>query len=84
MKYKKTGLTQIENGLQLNNPFFEVVKITLDINSNEFEVEVHFYESFYRHSRSYKGITENNTINNNVIANFINSHELLSQFEIDG
>ena len=79
-----TGTIEIEPGLILENPKMEVVSVLdYNISTNIFKIEVHFWEVLYRFSRTYETTNPGlNSLSLSQVFDFVESHPLLSQFEI--
>ena len=80
LEYK--GEIQIEEGLTLMNPKMELISVFYNLKTNEFKLELHFWETRYRHSRSFDAV--NNTpgiLTMEAVMGFVNEHPILSQFK---
>ena len=81
---KAQGKIKIEEGLILNNPTMEIVKVNYDWTTYDVMVECHFSEkdSTYKHSRTFTFSSEGNgELTSTDIKNFIHSHEILNVFK---
>ena len=71
-------------GLVLENPKMQVVAVSdYNISSNSFSIEVHFWELLHKHSRTYKAVNPGlNSLSLSQVFQFVQSHPILSQFDI--
>lgn len=79
LEYK--GEIQIEEGLTLMNPKMELISVFYNLKTNEFKLELHFWETRYRHSRSFPVLNDSpGSLNIEYIMNFVSEHAILSLF----
>ncbi len=78
------GTITIEPDLVLTNPKMQVVKVVdYDIETNMFSIEVHFWETLYKHSRTYTTVNSGlNSLSLSQVFTFVGTHPILSQFTI--
>ena len=75
------GTITIEEGLTMENPFMEIMKVDYTLSTNEFSVEVHFWEVLLRSSREFSFVNPNpGSLTMEAVLSFITSHPILSQF----
>ena len=75
------GELEIEEGLTLLDPNMELISVNYDLKTNEFKLEVHFWESKYRHSRLYTSVNEfPGSLDLKYVLKFVSSHPILSLF----
>ncbi len=71
----------IEEGMEMSNPKMEIISVLYDLKTNEFSIEIHFWESKLKHSRSYKTINDApGSLTMEAVMAFIASHPILSLF----
>jgi len=76
------GEIQIEDGLVLLNPKMEIMNVHYNLKTNEFSIEVHFWESKFTHSRTFETVNEEpGSLTMDAVMAFVMSHPILSQFK---
>ena len=77
------GEIQIEEGLELLNPKMEIMMVHYNLKTNEFSIEVHFWENKFIHSRTFDTVNEQpGSLTMEAVMSFVNNHPVLSQFNI--
>lgn len=77
------SILKIEEGLELGNPKMEIMSVFYNLKTNEFSIEVHFWEYKNRHSRTYDTINETpGSLSMEQVMRFVNNHPILSLFTL--
>jgi len=83
MIFEYNGVIRIDEGLELMNPKMEIMIVHYDITTNEFDLEIHFWELLKRHNRMFK--TTNNapgSLSMENVLDFVEAHPILGQFDL--
>ena len=81
MVLEYTGTIAIEEGLELTNPKMETMSVFYNLKTNEFSIEVHFWETKYVHSRMFKTVNESpGSLTMEAVLAYVAAHPILSQF----
>ena len=76
------GELEIEEGLTLLDPKMELMRVHYDLKTNEFKLEVYFWETKFIHSRSYTAVNEfPGSLDLAYVLKFVNEHTILSKFK---
>ena len=76
-----TSNITIEEGLEMSNPKMEIMSVFYNIKTNEFSIEVHFWENKYIHSRSFSTVNGSpGSLSMEAVMVFVAEHPILSQF----
>jgi len=85
MIFEHIGIIEIEEGLTLENPKMELQSVYYNLITNAFELEVHFWETKYRHSRMFTASNDvTGSLSMEQIVTFVGTHPILSQFNVIG
>ena len=81
MIFEHTGIIVIEEGLELENSKMEIMEIRYDLITNQFDIEIHFWETKHRHSRTFNTInSEPGSLSMDYVTNYVMSHEVLGLY----
>tara|TARA_R110000765_G_scaffold71466_2_gene138721 strand:- start:1292 stop:1588 length:297 start_codon:yes stop_codon:yes gene_type:complete len=71
----------VEEGLELGNPKMEIMSVFYNLKTNEFSIEVHFWENKSRHSRNFSTVNAApGSLTMDAVMTFVATHPVLSQF----
>ena len=71
----------IEDGLELRNPKMEIVSVFYNLKTNEFSIEVYFWESKKVHSRNFNTVNAvPGSLTMEAVMAFVGTHPILSLF----
>jgi len=77
-----TNTITIMEGLELGSPKMEIMSVFYNLKTNEFSIEVHFWETKHRHSRNFNTVNAApGSLTMEAIMAFVASHPILSQFK---
>ena len=81
MIFEYKGEIEIEEGLTLLDPKMELMGVHYNLKTNEFRLEAHFWETRYRHSRSFDAVNNApGSLTMEAVLEFVNEHPILSLF----
>lgn len=76
MIFKAEGLIDFEDGLELLNPFMEIVDVIYHMKTNKFDLVLDFYETHHKHVRTFE--------NDTVIIGLVKTEDVVSFISSDG